>query len=674
MDDAFTLGVYKESEQKKAASQGQAGKTASGDGTLTYASAFGKDAQLTFRNTECGVSGSIVLDHSSEENAFTFVFRSSSHRPMLAEGGCHINIVRLDDPSAVEYQLPDLYAHDSYTPSDPEQLEEEDFRHLNEDCRYELTALEDGSYLITAAIPREWLDNSAVVYPVTLNASITVYNNSNQVSDSFVDEASPNSNYGGENYFRIGCSSSKRKFSFIRFDAFSSSLPAAPHVITSANLHFRFRSGQTTCGTGVIWRVISSWSENSITWNNMPSYQYPDYIEEAAVSWNGSYLYAYDFDVTELAAGWKAGTYPNQGVMLSYASHWYNDTNSFVSSDGEVERLPSLTVNYMYTATPGITSGTRYYLRNQNSGMYLDAEQDMNFNVIQYAFRGDTNQQWIPIYVGDGYYKLQNQYPAYQSSAYYGRCYLSVGEGTSWNADLFWNSSTPGNLGYETQRFRIIPNGDGSYRLLCKYQESYQYVISVENASLSSTANVRRSTWYGGSSQKWHIEPIYVAGRDYLLSTATEKHPGFGSKAFGVSLFGSHRSDVLAAMSGWGRAGAIITEDNSSYNSISVGDFWGVLPDTLGDYQATATSGGHATKFLIRIHESHVDDYLDSVSLTAQQRETAFRNTIAHELGHALGLNDNPTGAPSIMKYSYIPWSNYYPEKADIAGVTDYYN
>ena len=93
----------------------------------------------------------------------------------------------------------------------------------------------------------------------------------------------------------------------------------------------------------------------------------------------------------------------------------------------------------------------------------------------------------------------------------------------------------------------------------------------------------------------------------------------------------------------------------------------------MGSYNADSKSNGRANRFTIRIYQKTIDTHPSFYSLTAEQKTTVYRNTIAHELGHALGLNDNPTGAASIMKYSYTPWSGYYPEPADAYGVRVYF-
>lgn len=76
------------------------------------------------------------------------------------------------------------------------------------------------------------------------------------------------------------------------------------------------------------------------------------------------------------------------------------------------------------------------------------------------------------------------------------------------------------------------------------------------------------------------------------------------------------------------------------------------------------------TKFTIQIYYTHINDHCDQYNYTEAQRANQFRGTAAHEIGHALGLNDNPpyTGTTPIMSYNVSYHNDYGPRKPDIAG------
>ena len=62
-----------------------------------------------------------------------------------------------------------------------------------------------------------------------------------------------------------------------------------------------------------------------------------------------------------------------------------------------------------------------------------------------------------------------------------------------------------------TQRWRIIPNGDGTYRLMPMCAQHENKVIDVESASLANSAPLQLWTWDGISPQmKWIIETGYT--------------------------------------------------------------------------------------------------------------------------------------------------------------------
>jgi hypothetical protein len=98
----------------------------------------------------------------------------------------------------------------------------------------------------------------------------------------------------------------------VRFDV--STLPANI-CIKEATLRVRLVSSCDSAGasrTIRTYRITSSWSESSVTWNNKPGYG-GAYGSKSIV--HGAWGW-YDFDVTDLVKAWHDGTYTNHGIML----------------------------------------------------------------------------------------------------------------------------------------------------------------------------------------------------------------------------------------------------------------------------------------------------------------------------------------------------------------------
>lgn len=242
--------------------------------------------------------------------------------------------------------------------------------------------------------------------------------------------------------------------------------------------------------------------------------------------------------------------------------------------------------------------------------------------------------------------------------------------------------------GGKGQLFRVYSNdaNHSSYRLmpLC----SGTRVLSLESLSSADTVNIVLKAWNSSvPTMKWAVDRAYVKGVDYLHLPPDSDDPGYYSKSIRIGLYEdrtalqklglytSMESDVLAAMDGWNQqAGTDLQKDNTASCMIYIGTFDEPGTDiVLGDHKVYEKSNGRATVFTIRIHADEIIKYSQEFSLTAAQRQMVFRNIIAHELGHALGLDDDPNGAPSIMKKSNKRWLEYLPEEADVYGVRAYF-
>lgn len=146
--------------------------------------------------------------------------------------------------------------------------------------------------------------------------------------------------------------------------------------------------------------------------------------------------------------------------------------------------------------TTSLSSGSYYYIRNKNSGHYLDAENSLNFNVIQYGYHGALNQSWKLTKISGNVYRLENQNPYYKNQ---GRKCLSVSE-TDDEVDLFYQSSD-----LLTQRWEITANSDGTFKVKSMWDNK---VLQTQNASTASPANVNKGTSTNANNQKWYFEKI----------------------------------------------------------------------------------------------------------------------------------------------------------------------
>lgn len=359
-DEAFTVvpvnnAPLERAETANASASAARPMSENGNGKLRYDSVFGADTHVEYVNTTNGIKETIILDRYTGTERFDFIFRSKTHIPLLAESGAYILVAPKDKPEEPEYRFLSLYAYDAYEPDGTAST----FRHMNEDLYYELTSNTDGSFIISVVVPDGYLTHPDIVYPVTIDPSVQKVANNSNVHDTYVNEAAPTTqSYYNYDYIRFGSSNGKRMFGYIRY----TELPALPTgaTVTSANLKFTFRSGQNTptATAGVSFmslRVTAhQWNESSITWNNQP---YGTEGTFTSFHYNGKYLDYVTADMTDMIRAWTSGA-ANYGIDFTYTDEEYNDYNSVVSSEGDADRAPVLTVSYAVPSNIPVTGIT----------------------------------------------------------------------------------------------------------------------------------------------------------------------------------------------------------------------------------------------------------------------------------------------------------------------------
>lgn len=506
-DGDFRLSVADANAQD---AEAVAAEEENGAGKVLYPGAFGPGTVVEYVNTEAGVKENIVLDANTGRNRFDFYFESETCVPMLTEDQTRAYVVDKNDPDEVKYWFSSIYAYDSWLPENPDQPQG-DFRHFNEEGVYELTSLGENRWKLTVVVPAEYLNHPDVVYPVTIDPSYTttaVPNGSSVVSDVFFDE---NGTRYNTDYLRFGNTSSGTIDSYIRFSSFKSHMPVNAEVM-EATMTFKFRSGQTTGDNGKLTRVTSSWAESSTT---RPGYS-SDVTATSSKNYVNSYIDNYTFNVYEFAYKWQTSYYQNMGVRLTYATSML-DYNSVVSSSGEAARAPQLQVKYqLLSATPGITSGAVYWIRNAvNHGSsssprnYLDITGNSTENRATaqlYMYTGYYSERWQINYLGNGYYSIKAILPTTLPTPK--NMMLDARNDCVAGAQVVIYDQTTyyGELANSLQ-WRIVRQTNGSYQFIPKRNTGV--ALSVSGTSSTNNPSVKLAVKNASSSsQQWTLEKV----------------------------------------------------------------------------------------------------------------------------------------------------------------------
>jgi len=96
-----------------------------------------------------------------------------------------------------------------------------------------------------------------------------------------------------------------------------------------------------------IYRVVASWDEGTITWNNQPNHDSTAFGQKTVNLLNPPVETWQDFDVTSLVGGWYDGTWDNYGMVIRLVNENDLCKLSFYSSDFSLpDYRPKLTINY----------------------------------------------------------------------------------------------------------------------------------------------------------------------------------------------------------------------------------------------------------------------------------------------------------------------------------------
>lgn len=145
------------------------------------------------------------------------------------------------------------------------------------------------------------------------------------------------------------------------------------------------------------------------------------------------------------------------------------------------------------------TDGQIYYIKNKNSGLYLQVENnsaDNGANVCQSKGTGSLGQKWIINENSDGSVRLKSAVDMTGGVA------LDIPNGI---ADNLTNVQVWSSNGLTPQNFKLESNGDGSYAIKTA-ASGYERCLDVLDWSTSSGANVIQYDCFMADNQLWYFE------------------------------------------------------------------------------------------------------------------------------------------------------------------------
>lgn len=444
---------------------------------------------------------SILLHDVPQQSDFSFLFAYDTDilRAEVQEDGS-VCLTDNEGETAFFIEAPVMFdSGEGYTNAVAVTVEE-----IDGGCRYTLTP------------DRAWLTDSARVYPVTLDPTVEpepakTTQNTNYIHDNGVQESDPNKIYKTADRIYIGTSSSGKEgrmyFKLTQWPTVDG-LNAA--TITEAKLHLNYFN-QSSYQTGKNIKIEirypeTAWDTSTIKWSNQPKFTGTAHIGAEVKDKVGVTGGVEKIDVTDWVRARYASPGTDKGICLKPdVASATNGRACFVSSDyyADTSLRPIIYIKYMIGSGQviGVTSGQIYYLRNVNSGRYLDVPNGNNTDgtdLIQYTLKGGINQQFKLVYNAST--KDYSLSPVCAPN--------SAVEVTNRSADngaivQIWAKPSSGVM--NSQRFDIVYSG-GSYRLL-SYASKYASAVVVEGASKNDSAPIIQYTNNGTTNGFWYLEP-----------------------------------------------------------------------------------------------------------------------------------------------------------------------
>lgn len=162
-------------------------------------------------------------------------------------------------------------------------------------------------------------------------------------ADTYVNEASPSSSYGGGSTLHALADANSRRWTFLRFDLSGCAVPSSGGA-DSATLRLYVSSAPARNFTLTLARVLDSWS-TGLTWNGAQSLNYAGATDTAASGTSTGWV---SFTVTANVDEFIQGITTNNGWVVTASGSTQNVNRDLIqfSSSSASSNKPQLVIDY----------------------------------------------------------------------------------------------------------------------------------------------------------------------------------------------------------------------------------------------------------------------------------------------------------------------------------------
>lgn len=289
------------------------------------------------------------------------------------------------------------------------------------------------------------------------------------VEDAYVDNGSPNSNFGTSTRLKIDTGPTIKRI-FIRF-----SLTSTPSPVSSAQLRLTCTNGSPDGGT--VWTISGSWTEKGITWSNQPTLVGPVFsIGRVSCSGSGTIV---EYDVSTIITG--DGTYnfalaTNSGDGTTFRSRENGSGPKIVINEAPASGgSPDVDqIHLSWTEDPGTTVTVLWHTASSSNPAKVQYGTTTSYGS---SATGKTYASTGPGYLHE--VTLRNLTPGTRYN------YRASADDGSWSS---------------IHTFSTAPSGDGDFRFLAAADMG-----TTSNSAVVSNAMAARSPSFAvGAGDYWY--------------------------------------------------------------------------------------------------------------------------------------------------------------------------